>query len=75
MAAVLTRIYLLVDNMKSFPEDRRLSPQIPKILGLKNPTLREVDTELTRVLGGDSPPFPFKTVDDYCKRRVWLQRP
>ena len=53
--------------MKMLPEDRRLTPQIPIILGLKNPTLKEVDSNFVRVLGGNSPPFPFKTADDYCE--------
>jgi predicted alpha/beta-fold hydrolase len=42
-----------------------LTPHIPRVLGLRNPTLKQVDAHLTIIAGGNSPPFPFPTPDAY----------
>lgn len=42
-----------------------LTPHIPRVLGLRNPTLKEVDAHLTIIAGGHSPPFPFPSPDEY----------
>lgn len=69
-ANVLAMFHRHLEEVKALPKDKRLTPQIPIILGLKKPTLLEIDTNLTRVFGGSNPPFPFKTVDDYLE---WSQ--
>jgi uncharacterized protein len=56
-----------VDRILQFPPDERLTPHIPDILKLKNPTLLDVDHVLTKYIGGSSPPFPFETPEKYCK--------
>ena len=42
-----------------------LTPHIPRVLALRNPTLKQVDAHLTIIAGGHSPPFPFPTPDAY----------
>jgi predicted alpha/beta-fold hydrolase len=42
-----------------------LTPHISKVLGLRNPTLKQVDAHLTIIAGGHSPPFPFPSPDEY----------
>ncbi|KAF9514118.1 hypothetical protein BS47DRAFT_1316969 [Hydnum rufescens UP504] len=56
-----------LDRILQFPPDERLTPHIPDILKLKNPTLLDVDHVLTKYIGGSSPPFPFETPEKYCK--------
>jgi len=57
-----------VDTLRKLPPDDRLAPQMANILSLKKPTLKQVDHALTRFCGGGSPPFPFKSADEYY---VW----
>ncbi|KAF8341528.1 Alpha/Beta hydrolase protein [Cantharellus anzutake] len=57
-----------VGTLQKLPPDDRLAPQMDNILSLKNPTLKQVDHALTRFCGGSSPPFPFKSADEYY---VW----
>ncbi|KAG8888574.1 hypothetical protein FRB99_004110, partial [Tulasnella sp. 403] len=42
-----------------------LSHEIPAVLALKNPTLKQVDEHMVRVAGGSCPPFPFPSADAY----------
>src|SRR5258706_13631414 len=68
VSRLLTTFYHgLVDTLRKLPPDDRLAPQMDNILSLKNPTLKQVDHALTRFCGGGSPPFPFKSADDYCE--------
>ncbi|KAG8960904.1 hypothetical protein FRC03_006023 [Tulasnella sp. 419] len=53
-----------VDTIKSFP-DSLIAKEVPAIMQLKNPQLKEVDEHMVRVAGGSIPPFPFDTADDY----------
>ncbi|KAF8308152.1 AB-hydrolase YheT [Clavulina sp. PMI_390] len=59
-----------LDEVNALPKGNRLEPQVPIILGLKNPTLMEMDEAMIRVVGGNSPPFPFPTAQDYFQ---WAQ--
>ena len=54
-----------VDSLSKLPEDRRLTPLLPELFALKNPTLLDVDSIMTRMVGGMTPPFPFATAWDY----------
>ncbi|KAF9514147.1 hypothetical protein BS47DRAFT_1382135 [Hydnum rufescens UP504] len=56
------------ETFRHLPPDDRLTPQIPTILSLKNPTMKDVEEAMIRFIGGSSPPFPFETVDAYY---VW----
>lgn len=42
-----------------------LTPHIPRVLAMRNPTLKQVDAHLTIIAGGHSPPFPFPSPDAY----------
>jgi len=53
-----------LDSINSFPPSL-LSEQLPAVLALKNPALKDVDEHMVRVAGGSCPPFPFATADDY----------
>lgn len=56
---------LHVDSLSKLPEDRRLTPILPELFAMKNPTLLDVDSVMTRMVGGMNPPFPFATAWDY----------
>ncbi|KAF8342246.1 AB-hydrolase YheT [Cantharellus anzutake] len=63
---LLASFRIHVDSLRKLPPDDRLAPQLDNIMSLKkNPTLKEVDEAFIRFCGGHSPPFPFKSADDY----------
>ena len=45
--------------------DNPLTPIMMELNSLKSPKLIEVDSRLTSVVGGSSPPFPFPSAKDY----------
>lgn len=52
-------------ELSSFPEPSSITPHLPILLSLKNPDFKTVNSHLTSIIGGSSPPFPFPTVDAY----------
>lgn len=50
--------------LSAFP-DSPLAPMLAELLTMKSPTLRDVDSRMTRVAGGSSPPFPFSSARAY----------
>lgn len=50
--------------VEKFPENK-LSSILPDLFAIKSPTLHDVDSRLTRNVGGSSPPFPFPTAKAY----------
>lgn len=50
--------------VEKLPENR-ISPILPELFAIKSPTLFDVDSLVTRNVGGSSPPFPFPTARAY----------
>ncbi|THH05238.1 hypothetical protein EW145_g4942 [Phellinidium pouzarii] len=53
-----------IPAINKLPENR-MTPLIPKLYALKNPTLIEFDSLVTRTIGGSSPPFPLPSARAY----------
>ncbi|KAI5124550.1 hypothetical protein M0805_003072 [Coniferiporia weirii] len=53
-----------VPSIRKLPENR-ITPLLPELYALKNPTLLEFDSLITRNIGGSAPPFPFPTARAY----------
>jgi hypothetical protein len=54
-------------TLSSFPEPSAITPHLPVLLSMKNPDFINVNTHLTSIIGGSSPPFPFPSVHDYYR--------
>ncbi|KAF8308153.1 AB-hydrolase YheT [Clavulina sp. PMI_390] len=54
-----------VHEWRAMPDDPIMTPLIPKVLAMKNPTLKQFDQAVVCAVGGRRAPFPFKTADDY----------
>lgn len=45
--------------------DNPMTPIMMELFSIKSPKLIDVDSRLTSIVGGSSPPFPFATARDY----------
>lgn len=52
-------------TLSSFPVPSPITPHLPILLSMKNPYFIDVNTHLTSIIGGSSPPFPFSSANEY----------
>ncbi|EJT96620.1 AB-hydrolase YheT [Dacryopinax primogenitus] len=56
-----------LSEILAHPLGQSIKPDIDALYRIRSPSLKTVDTFVTRHLGGPSPPFPFPSADAYYK--------
>jgi predicted alpha/beta-fold hydrolase len=56
-----------LDALAKMPPSKA-TPYITRLLGMRTPTLKDVDEHATRFVGGGPPMFPCSSADDYYRK-------